>query len=107
MIHNEEDKILGIRQFRCEHVDVVSGSLRIGDRRETEKTNKFVIGLHVMGVNSATVYVTINGLGFESPWGRNFPTNPQANTTPTRHHLDQRKCGALFQFPPPRLPVTL
>jgi hypothetical protein len=37
MIHNEEDKILQIRQFRCEHVDIMSGSLRIGDRREKKK----------------------------------------------------------------------
>ena len=37
MIHNKEDKISQIRQFRCEHVDVVSERLRIGARRETEK----------------------------------------------------------------------
>ena len=36
MIHNKEDKILQIRQFRCEKLDVLSGALRIGDRRETE-----------------------------------------------------------------------
>lgn len=59
MIHSKKDKIIQIRKFRCENLDVVSGDLRIGDRRETEKkkTNKFVIGLHVMGVNFATVYI--------------------------------------------------
>jgi hypothetical protein len=36
VIHNKEDKILEIRQFRCENVDVAIGGLRIGDRRETE-----------------------------------------------------------------------
>jgi hypothetical protein len=36
MIHNKEDKILEIRQFRCENVDVVSEGLRVVDRRETE-----------------------------------------------------------------------
>jgi len=81
MIHNKKDKISQLWQFRCEHVDVVSGHLIIGARRETEKTNEFVIGLHVTGVNFATVYITINGLGFEPPWGRRFPTDPQANTT--------------------------